>query len=476
MFYDTFDDGVIDARWTQADEDGSTTGPTTFSETGGYLEIDAAGDALGEFNMDYAGLYQTVTGDFDVATKVIYQEATFDEATAGLMVSTDFENSGNEPGNVAVGITPVDAFRFVYDADGDGGIADGEENGGTVGLPAWVRLRRSGSDIHAYYTSSAPGAWNEFPSSPVTTAIGSSTVDVGLVNSTANGYSPEAARFEEFVSGDPLPDGVVDIVAIAQAGNLKLQTPSDSEPRLPSVGWYLLRPDGSKRWLWETPQNEYISTFSDWLNNWRQRSPTTDLTTTTAQTISDGSPSLYHDGASSGYDKTESLPGDGLDTYLAAPCGFRIYWYAEQPSDLDFTVLFIKQSNGAEIGIRHWGSNGQVYLQQWDSGGGVKNSGRIPGGGWSPPSGWNATSVYIEAESGTKLWNLPYSEAQTVIQQYDPGTDTLGTESANFTLGDTSNDTTIDSVHYGTAGGYEIRFSTNNDFDIYVGALQELVP
>jgi regulation of enolase protein 1 (concanavalin A-like superfamily) len=187
-FSDAFDDSSIDPNWYQ---DTGTGG--SFSEGTRFLEI-TSGSGEVHTSVDPTWIYQVVSGDFDVVTRVIIDYDSFQDSfeKVGLLAYVDDTHLCN----MSFYTTGQNGLIFRRDDKSGGGVSEGS----TVTAYQnnfYLRLTRSGSDFVCRYSLDGGTSWNT--ASPNTAYTTSETVQIGIFANHPGG-TQFVARFEEFTN------------------------------------------------------------------------------------------------------------------------------------------------------------------------------------------------------------------------------------------------------------------------------------
>src|SRR5262249_26152903 len=142
----------------------------TFTVTGSGADIWNQAD---EFHF----VYQSASGDFEIAARVSAVGDTGPWAMAGVMIR-DGLGAGARHGIVS--ITRAQGWSFTWRQQGGGDSSYTDGGAGTA--PAWVKLRRVGTTLTAFRSLDG-AAWTAFGSASIALP---SSVYVGLAVSAVN--------------------------------------------------------------------------------------------------------------------------------------------------------------------------------------------------------------------------------------------------------------------------------------------------
>lgn len=194
---DGFNDGTLNPGWTFIDAT-ATQDAAAPLETGGTLQLAAAGTELWDIDNEFAAVYRTnITGDFDIAVKVVSMTNTHDWAKAGIIFANDIDNLA-QGGYGLVGASPGQYGAFLnYDLTGDGTL-DHSRHSGTVDFSdLWVRVTKQGDQLRAWYRESEVDAWTEIDSQRGVPSLAANQ-EIGLFVFSHVAGQPCAAVFDAF--------------------------------------------------------------------------------------------------------------------------------------------------------------------------------------------------------------------------------------------------------------------------------------
>jgi hypothetical protein len=166
-------DSSLPSPWVHSDVGGvgaagtATCTGEVFNILGSGWDIEVSGDQ-DEFHY----VYRTLSGNGQVVTKVLSQQATDPWAKTGLMMR---ESTNKASRHAMIVVTPGGSWQFMARSATGGGRY--ETNGGGVSLPYWVKLLRTNDTVRGY-TSTNGSAWVERASQTFTNL--STTLMIGM--------------------------------------------------------------------------------------------------------------------------------------------------------------------------------------------------------------------------------------------------------------------------------------------------------
>jgi hypothetical protein len=173
-----FGDGGLDtvSTWNYVNE----AGPCTITTSGD--DIWSIKD-LGTF------VYLEVSGDITITAHVASLANTHEWAKAGVMIRQDMSFGS---ANAFAGGTISHGTTFTYRPTAVVNTISNGEVGPNV--PTWVRLRRTGNQYYAYYSSDGVN-WTSLPGTPQTGITMSDPCFIGLAASSHTVYTDTTAVF-----------------------------------------------------------------------------------------------------------------------------------------------------------------------------------------------------------------------------------------------------------------------------------------
>ena len=203
-YEDEFNNQAISATWTQR----NGTGGNFAEDVNGMLRITSSSGDTFNTQFDPAYLHQSVSGNFDVYTKVEVPNIDSPYETAGIIFYLDDSNW------VSCGIvsTTVSETNFNRIDTNNNSSVGNDSPSGTGESPCWLRMRRVGSDFNCYYALSTPtinSDWTEIP--PASNKITSNSEGrVGIYTKHSGGsqFVGSFDYFRNFVGSTPPPTGL----------------------------------------------------------------------------------------------------------------------------------------------------------------------------------------------------------------------------------------------------------------------------
>jgi hypothetical protein len=196
------------ANWTARDYGNADIPPSTFSVSGGAMNITSDGSSnSGTSDNMYLVYYtpQTLSGDFEVRVRVVSAPTQRQYATSGLEIRGDV-GSASSP-KVELGVIRTNssgtAVVKVRPSYRDGGGVSNPAGDATISNRVWLRIVRSGNRFIYYYSDSdsatppASGAWTQI--GEATLANMGQDVTVGFFHvSASTGSSTASSQFDNF--------------------------------------------------------------------------------------------------------------------------------------------------------------------------------------------------------------------------------------------------------------------------------------
>jgi regulation of enolase protein 1 (concanavalin A-like superfamily) len=181
--------GSLPSPWLNVDV-GSTGATGTATYSSGTFTVNGAGGGAYYTPDALQFVYQTVSGDCSITTKVVTQANTNIYAKAGVMIR---ETLATNSAFADMIITPTVGMDFQYRLSG----ASPNNVGATGAAPYWVRLTRAGN-IFTAYSSPDGTTWTQVAS---TTVPMGASVDIGIAQSSGVVGTLGAATFSNVSLG-----------------------------------------------------------------------------------------------------------------------------------------------------------------------------------------------------------------------------------------------------------------------------------
>lgn len=137
------------------------------------LTIYGAGADIYDVSDSFHFLYQAVTGNVGIVTKVETLQNTHADAKSGIMIRSGLENGA---ANVRVNLNPGGSIEYGYRLTDN---ASTSQSSLLANIPQWVKLVRRSNVYTAYYSADGMD-WTEHSATPVTVDLGNSAY-VGLL-------------------------------------------------------------------------------------------------------------------------------------------------------------------------------------------------------------------------------------------------------------------------------------------------------
>ncbi|MHC4744461.1 MAG: CotH kinase family protein, partial [Planctomycetota bacterium] len=194
-----FDDSTWDTARTplgfatEAVETGQDIGnptPGSHSVAGGVYTVEGNGDDIWSSSDNFYYVYAPLSGDGELSARVVSLQHTHDWAKAGVMIRENLTGGSRHATQI---VTPTGRQGFQWRPVANGASQTSNSEIGTISLPYWVKIVRSGNTFTGYHapdSGGVPGAWTAQHS----TSIGmASDVYIGLcVTSHTAGVLAEA--------------------------------------------------------------------------------------------------------------------------------------------------------------------------------------------------------------------------------------------------------------------------------------------
>lgn len=168
---DAFDDWMSLGDWKVKNTDNN---PNAVINEPQFLQVSSYGADINQFVSIYR---EDIKGDFDVAVQVANLSTDAPNSLAGIMIANDFNNLASG-GYAVVGATPS-GFVFQYDVANPVGYPETNNKVATSTYGGWVRLKKSGNLVSAYYKLSESNSWTQIASAKTPLLI-KTDVQVGL--------------------------------------------------------------------------------------------------------------------------------------------------------------------------------------------------------------------------------------------------------------------------------------------------------
>ena len=177
------------AEWSASDIGApGLAGFTSYSD--GLLSVEAGGTNLWGTSDQFRFVYQAVSGDCDIITRVADVSDTNPKAKAGLMIRETL--ASNSP-HYFLFATPEQGVFLQNRADPAGSGSVYLKQNPSLGTPIWLRLKRTGSTLTTY--TSADGVnWTAFTT--VSNLTLSANAYIGLALTGSNATTLGAAEFD----------------------------------------------------------------------------------------------------------------------------------------------------------------------------------------------------------------------------------------------------------------------------------------
>jgi fibronectin type 3 domain-containing protein len=207
-------------------------GSTTVVTAGTAYNVTAGGPGIAGNVDGFRFIYQSQTGNFDVAVQVTSLTVAGNYSTAGILARTALTTTSPD---VYMSVSPVN-YRFKYRTT-DGGVNE-IATGGTTAFPnAWVRLTRVGNVFTGYYSTNGT-TWTELYS--LTNAL-PSTIYLGLAVASNNTTQATTATLRSYgqTSTTPTPPAAVTgFTAAGESSAVQLNWNASSDPTLKGYDVY----------------------------------------------------------------------------------------------------------------------------------------------------------------------------------------------------------------------------------------------
>jgi len=167
---------------------GTPTEAGTVIHANGTFTVCGNGSGTGGTSDQFQFVYQTVSGDCEIAAKLFSMVPWGADAQAGVMIR---ESLAAESPHAAMLITPANGAAFEYRTVTGG--SSGSATAGGIAAPYWIKLVRSGNLLTGY-TSADGTSWTTVSSQTISM---STDVKIGLISAT-----PSSTRFNDAVFTD----------------------------------------------------------------------------------------------------------------------------------------------------------------------------------------------------------------------------------------------------------------------------------
>ena len=175
---------------------GAVAAPGSYDYDGDVFTVRGSGADIWGTADEFFWLHETHSGDFDIYARLLSVQNVDPWTKAGLMIR---EGTGATARHASVFATPGKGLAFQRRTT-PGGTSVHTAGPSSYAAPVWLRLRRTGTTVSAYYSTTGPAAW---------TLIGRQTfsslatsLEVGLAVSSHRDGTPAAGRFDSVVAGD----------------------------------------------------------------------------------------------------------------------------------------------------------------------------------------------------------------------------------------------------------------------------------
>ena len=196
----------------------------TLGSNNGQFSVRVAGadmwGAGGQRDDAYGAIYQTqsAASGTTVTARVDQQENTNAWAKAGVVIRNNLAAPGSSTGYAVMVRTPGNGVSFQWDSDNDGYLDQNTTTASGAGLPLWVRLVRSGTQVTGYYSTNGT-TFTQVGSATLSTA--GTTQDAGVIATSHNASVAGTAVFSNLriTTAPTAPFANVDASVVAHHGN-----------------------------------------------------------------------------------------------------------------------------------------------------------------------------------------------------------------------------------------------------------------
>jgi regulation of enolase protein 1 (concanavalin A-like superfamily) len=202
--------GGLPAGWASTDV-GLVAARGSASYDRGTFTIGGSGSDIWSTADEFHWTYTSVTGDFDVTTRVASVQNVNQWTKAGLMIRAD---NGDGSIHSSVFATPSTVKGTAFQRRRVEAGNSVHTSGPALTAPVWLRLSRRGTTVTAFARKLATDPWTRIGSE----SLVPSSVLVGLAVSSHVDGTIATARFDNVVIGAALPFTSADIGAVGVAG------------------------------------------------------------------------------------------------------------------------------------------------------------------------------------------------------------------------------------------------------------------
>ena len=198
---------ALPSPWESGDV-GNVGAPGSASHANGTFTVKGAGADVWGTGDEFHFVHRTVSGNFQIETRVASVQNVNAWTKAGLMVRDGLAAGAK---HASVFATPGTTKPVSFQRRPSTGGSSVSTSGPSLTPPVWLRLSRTGSTVAAYYRTSSTGTWTligqqSFSSLPSTLVVGlvvSSHVDATVATATFDGVTvTEAPAPVTFTSTD----------------------------------------------------------------------------------------------------------------------------------------------------------------------------------------------------------------------------------------------------------------------------------
>lgn len=191
---DDFSGSALRSQWTFIDADNAEGGSAVVD---GKLHLAGKGaDIYGATNQ-FVGVWRAdIKGDFDVSVKIESQDSTHNYAQAGILVANNILDL-SQGGYAVLDESPGHGYTLFTDKKDTVGKLDTHLGAGKTAYPAWLRLVKKGTQLSAYYKTSAGAAWSAVQENATTQGLQANS-QIALVSLSHNIAVENKTVFDDF--------------------------------------------------------------------------------------------------------------------------------------------------------------------------------------------------------------------------------------------------------------------------------------
>ena len=187
------DPGTLETPWTSSDVGAvGAEGSASYDVESGTFTVRGSGADIWGTADEFHWMHQEFAGDFDMTARVLDVEHIDAWTKAGLMVR---EGTGAGARHASLFVTPTTQKGIAFQRRPSAGRASLHTSGPAVTAPVWIRLKRTGDTISAYWSATgARESWTAIGRQAFTSL--SHTLEIGFAVGSHRDGLIAAATFE----------------------------------------------------------------------------------------------------------------------------------------------------------------------------------------------------------------------------------------------------------------------------------------